>query len=321
MGPMRLTPVHRASPVSVLVDSARILGVAVTVALVTVEAARGPGAVIAHRGASDYAPEHSRAAYELAITQGASFVEQDLAVSKDGVLVCLHDDTLQRTSNVADVFPDRFTREALIKAPGRHWIANDFTLDELRRLDVGRWFDAKFSGQRILTFQEAIDLVKGKAGLYPELKSPPLYTGRGIDMVKLFVDVVRKNGLDTAASLATTPMIVQSFDEPTVRRLAKELPTVPRVFLLSRFPAGGLTEARLKEIATFATGIGPDKTLIANQRDVVAKAHGAGLTVTAYTFSARSLEGYTSVRAEMSHFLDTLGVDAVFTNSPDQFPK
>ena len=107
--------------------------------------------------------------------QRADFVEQDLAVTRDGVLICLHDDTLERTSNVAEVFPDRFSRKKSESGgAGGSWIANDFTLDEIRRLDMGRWFDPAFAGQRIVTWQEAIDLVRGKAGLYPELKSPPL---------------------------------------------------------------------------------------------------------------------------------------------------
>jgi len=127
---------------------------------------------IAHRGASAYAPEHTLTAYRLAMVQDADYVEQDLAVTKDGVLICLHDDTLERTSNVATVFPARFSKESIIRAPGKHWNANDFTLEEIRRLDVGRWFSGKFMGERIVTWQDAIDLVRGKAGLYPELKSP-----------------------------------------------------------------------------------------------------------------------------------------------------
>jgi glycerophosphoryl diester phosphodiesterase len=275
-------------------------------------AADPPKQLIAHRGASGYAPEHSRAAYQLALDQRADYVEQDLAVTNDGVLICLHDDSLERTSNVADLFPDRSTK--------KRWLANDFTLDEIRRLDTGRWFDAKFAGQRIVTWQEAIDLVRGKAGLYPELKSPPLYTTRGVDMVKLFVESVKKNGLDRPESLKTTPMIVQSFDEPTVRRVARELPGVPRILLMESF-GSGMTDARLREIKSFATGIGPAKALVEAQPDVVTRAHAAGLTVTAYTFRTASHGRFPSVRDEMSHFLYTLGIDALFTDNPDQFPR
>src|SRR5215204_1458486 len=159
--------------------------------------------LIGHRGASGYAPEHTEPAYKLAMEQKVDFVEPDLAVSKDNVLVCLHDDTLERTTNVAEVFPDRTSPDAPSRQPGKHWLANDFTMAELKRLDSGKWFKPEFAGQRLLTFQEMIDLVKSKPGfgIYPELKSPELYKSRGIDQVRLFVDIVKKNGLDKPESL------------------------------------------------------------------------------------------------------------------------
>jgi len=288
---------------------------------------RGAGAKenIAHRGASAYAPEHTLTAYRLAMVQGADFVEQDLAVTKDGVLICLHDDTLERTSDVASVFPDRFSKELTGRGTGRgaarRYVANDFTLDEIRKLDMGRWFSGKFMGERIVTWQEAIDLVRGRpgTGMYPELKSPPLYTARGVDMAKIFVDSVRKNGLDRPESLKTTPIIIQSFDEATIRRMATELPTIPRVFLTSE--AADVTEARLKELAGFATGIAPDKAIIAAHPEMVARAHALKLTVTSWTFRTDDKTSQAAARAEMSHVLHELGIDAVFTNNPDLFPR
>jgi glycerophosphoryl diester phosphodiesterase len=291
------------------------------VAVLLVATVRGqpstPKVNIAHRGASAYAPEHTIAAYRLAIEQGADFVEQDLAVTRDGALICLHDDTLERTTNAEEIFP---ARSAAGEAE-RRWYANDFTLAEIRRLDGGSWFDAKFAGATIPTWQEAIDLVRGKAGLYPELKSPPLYTARGVDMVDLFVDSVRKNGLDRPESLQTTPMIIQSFDEPTVRRVAVALPTVPRILLMETFAERPMTDTRLREIATFATGIGPAKALVDQEPELVRRAHAAGLTVTAYTFRSRSTGRFPDVREEMRHFLYKYGLDAVFTDNPDQFPR
>ena len=276
--------------------------------------------LIAHRGASGYAPEHTVAAYQLALDQKADFVEQDLAVTRDGVLVCLHDDSLNRTTNAEEVYPARGTQRAGRQSEQKEWLANDFTLAEIKKLDAGSWFDAKYSGATVPTWDEAVALVRGKAGLYPELKSPPLYTSRGIDMVKLFIDSVKKAALDRPESLKTTPMIVQSFDEATIRRLAKELPGVPRILLMDSFGQGGMTDARLRDLATFATGIGPAKGAIDGQPDVVERAHKAGLTVTAYTFRARGTGRFPDVRAEMSHFLYTLGIDALFTDNPDQFP-
>ena len=126
--------------------------------------------LIAHRGASAYAPEHSIDSYTLAMKQGADFVEQDLAVTKDRVLVSIHDLTLERTTDVEEVFPDRFVEVKAGTTVMRHWYVNDFTLAEIKRLDAGIYMDKKFAGTRILTFQEAIDLVKGAGkpgvGLY-----------------------------------------------------------------------------------------------------------------------------------------------------------
>ena len=151
----------------------------------------GPKQLIAHRGASGYAPEHTFPSYQTALDQKADFVEPDLAITKEGILICLHDDTLERTTNVKDVFPDRDSRETVGRAGVRHWVANDFTLAEIKQLDAGSWRDPKFAGARVPTWEEMVGLVRGKAGVYPELKSPPLYTRRGLDMVKIFVDSVK----------------------------------------------------------------------------------------------------------------------------------
>jgi glycerophosphoryl diester phosphodiesterase len=296
-----------------------LLAAAATAAGLAAQPAKAKQA-IAHRGASGYAPEHTAAAYKLAMDQKIDFVEPDLAVSKDNVLFCMHDDTLERTTNVAEVFPDRVSTNYQTRQPGKHWVGNDFTMAELKRLDSGKWFKPEFAGQHIQTFQEAIDLVRGKAGLYPELKSPELYKSRGVDQVKLFVDIIKKNGLEKPDSLKTTPVIIQSFDESAIRRVAVDLPTVPRVFLTSRDE--DVTEARIKELAKFATGIAPEKFVIARHPEMVARAHAAGLTVTSWTFRADDKEmKAASVKEEMSHFLYDLGIDALFTNNPDQFPR
>jgi glycerophosphoryl diester phosphodiesterase len=272
--------------------------------------ASAPKQLIAHRGASGYAPEHTPAAYRLAIAQHADFVEPDLAVTKDNVLICLHDDSLARTTNIAEVYPDR------AKA-----LANDLTLAEIKRLDAGRWFKPEFAGQRIQTFQEAVDLVRAHpgTGLYPELKSPELYNSRGVDQVRLFVDVIKNNGLERAGSLKRTPIIIQSFDETAIRRVARELPTIPRVLLVER--RGEVSPARLREIKTFATGVAPEKSLVAAHPEMVEQAHAIGLTVTCWTFSADERTAFASVRDEMAKYLYDYGIDALFTNNPDQFPR
>ena len=264
-------------------------------------------AAIAHRGASSYAPEHTLEAYRLAIAQNADYVEQDLQITRDGVLVCLHDVTLERTTNVKQAFPDRGTSYV--------W---DFTLEELKTLDAGSWFGEKFRGAKIPTWQEAIDLVRGKAGLYPETKDPHVYQERGFDMEGLLAESLVKNGLHDSSS---TPVILQSFIPASLKRLSIEYKvSAPRVLLIEAGYGPLLTPEGLQEIRGFAEGIGPAKTLLLTNPDIVGRAHAAGLSVSPYTFRSSDTR-FPTVTEEMAYFLNTLGVDAVFTDNPDLFPR
>jgi glycerophosphoryl diester phosphodiesterase len=275
--------------------------------------------LVAHRGASAYAPEHTLEAYRLALEQRADFVEQDLAVSKDGVLVCIHDLTLERTTNVEDVFPDRFVEDKSGPAPAKRWPVHDFTLAEIKRLDAGTWFDQKFVGARVPMFQEAIDLVRGKAGLYPELKDPEFYRTRGVSPEKLLAEVLTRNSL---VNDSATAVIIQSFDDTTLKNLARDLASVPRVFLVEARAIDRVDSSeKLREIATWATGLGPNKAIVEMRPEVVKWAHAAKLTVTPWTFRSSNTGAYPSVREEMAKFLYDYGVDAVFTDNPDQFPR
>jgi glycerophosphoryl diester phosphodiesterase len=307
--------------VSLVGMSAELTVLCSAVFLVSFAGAQPPAAkkqLVAHRGASAYAPEHTLDAYTLAIRQGADFVEQDLAVSKDGVFVCIHDVSLERTTNVEEVFPDRFTEDTSGAAPVRTWLVHDFTLAEITRLDAGSWFDRKFAGARIPTFQEAIDLVRGKAGLYPELKDPEFYRQRGVSPEALLAAMLRKNGL---VADPKTPVIIQSFDDTTLRHLAKDLPQVPRVFLVDLGDGARLDSTEtMREIATWATGVAPHKGIILKDPALVKRAHDAGLSVTSWTFRA-STTTFPTVRDEMAKFLYDYGIDALFTDNPDQFPR
>jgi glycerophosphoryl diester phosphodiesterase len=271
--------------------------------------------LVAHRGASAYAPEHTLEAYRLALEQGADYVEQDLQITKDGVLVCLHDLTLERTTNVEEVFPDRFKLEDGKK----RWHVSDFTLQEIKQLDAGAWFAAKFAGAKVPTWQEAMDLVRGKAGLYPETKGPEVYGSRGFEMEKLVLAQLRKNKLPDAK----TPVLIQSFSPASLRKMKVELKTkVPLVLLIDhQMGAAWLTADGLKKAKQFSIGIGPAKGLVDGKPELVKLAHDTGLSVTPYTANERTKGRFASVRAEMEYFLYTLGVDALFTDNPDQFPR
>lgn len=275
--------------------------------------------LIAHRGASGYAPEHTSASYKLAIAQGANFVEPDLQISRDGVLVCLHDSTLERTTNVAEIFPDRFKLQGTVK----HWNVSDFTLQELKTLDAGSWFDPRFKGEKILSFQEMIDLVKNKAGIYPETKSPDTYGRLGFDMEKLVLATLRKNHLDTPGANPKTPVIIQSFSPESLRKLRFELKTrLPLVLLVSSVAEKQwLSPEGLKAAHEFANGVGPDKKLVDGKPELVQAAHKLGLTVTLYTVNEKGRGRFKSIAEEMSYYLYDLGVDALFTDNPDKFPR
>ncbi|MEP7274231.1 MAG: glycerophosphodiester phosphodiesterase family protein [Acidobacteriota bacterium] len=297
--------------------------IAIGVFLLATPSQFGPGAaskvLVAHRGASAYAPEHTLEAYRLAIEQGADYVEQDLQISKDGVLICMHDLTLDRTTNAAEVFPDRHR-----SGPNgqRQWRVSDFSLSELKQLDAGSWFGEKFRGARIPTFQEAIDAVRGKAGLYPETKTPEVYDQSGLEMEPLVLNVLKKNGLDRPGADSKTPVIIQSFSAESLRKLRKLGIKLPLVFLINADPNGALLSAKgLEETKKFASGIGPTKRLIETDPNVVKRAHDLGLTVTPYTFRSAATGSYRTVREEMHKYLYDFGVDALFTDNPDQFPR
>jgi glycerophosphoryl diester phosphodiesterase len=275
---------------------------------------------VAHRGASAYAPEHTLAAYRLALQQGADFVEQDLAVTKDGVLICIHDPTLERTTNVEELFPDRAAPVTWEGKTVKGWFANDFTLAEIKQLDAGSWFDAKFKGEKIPTFDEAVALVKGKAGMFPELKTPEVYRGRNVDFEGLVAAALDKHALRGPKADSKTPIILQTFNEATAKKLAALKIGVPVVLLLSN-AKGWESAAKVKEWKAYVQGFGPAKAIVEGNPEFVKWAHAEGMTVTPYTFRASNTGKYPTLQAEMEHYLYTLNVDGLFTDNPDLFPR
>ncbi len=274
--------------------------------------------LIAHRGASAYAPENTVPAFRLAAEQGSTFVEFDLRLTTDRQIVCLHDDSLERTTDVAKVFPDRFRSSGTGAHATRRWLLEDFTLAEIRRLDAGSWFDAKFRGTRIPTFAETIDALRGRSGLFIELKSPERYDG----IERLVLGELQANGLDQPGADPRTPVLLQSFTASSLQIFAQTLKTrLPIHFLVSaRDAAPWVTKEGLEKVKAFATGLSPEKTIVQDHAGVMTRARGMGLLVTPYTFRASLVPGFTDVGAEMTHYLEVLGVDGVITDNPDLLP-
>ena len=280
--------------------------------------------IIAHRGASGWRPEHTLAAYALAIDQGADYIEPDLVMTRDGVPVVRHENEISSTTDVAAhaEFADRRTTKRIddVEVPG--WFTEDFTLAELKtlrareRLPELRPANAAYDGRyEIPTLQEIIALVRykeretGRAiGLYPETKHPSYFRAIGLPLEQALVDILHANGYRGPAA----PVFIQSFEVANLQRLAAltEIPLIQLIEAGGRpydFVAGGdsrsyaalITPAGLTEIATYAQGIGPDKNLIvprdARQRllpptSLVNDAHRAGLWVHPWTF--RSENGF-----------------------------
>lgn len=228
-------------------------------------------AVIAHRGASFDAPESTAAAYKLARDLGADYLELDLQRSKDGVLFALHDDNLQRTTDVASKFPER-----------KDSPANAFTLAELKTLDAGSWFNSAYpdrarpayAGLKILTLDEIIDIAQGnplhKPGLYIETKEPKQFPGLERDLKEKLQD--RGWLSPTGSKLAKSELavgqgkgkvVLQTFEKGSLELLEKEMPQVPKILLL--WVGEGSIEPKSK--VTFAQSGDKDKaTFYAKQQ-------------------------------------------------------
>lgn len=220
-------------------------------------------AVIAHRGASFDAPESTAAAYKLARDLGADYLELDLQRSKDGVLFALHDDNLQRTTDVATKFPER-----------KDSPANAFTMAELKTLDAGSWFNTAYPdrarpsyvGLKVLTLDEIIDIAQGnplhKPGLYIETKEPKQFPGLERDLKEKLQD--RGWLSPTGSKLAKSELavgqgqgkvVLQTFEKSSLELLQKEMPQVPKILLL--WVGAGSIEPKSK--VTFAESGDKDK--------------------------------------------------------------
>jgi glycerophosphoryl diester phosphodiesterase len=220
-------------------------------------------AVIAHRGASFDAPESTAAAYKLARDLGADYLELDLQRSKDGVLFALHDNNLQRTTDVATKFPERKDSQA-----------NEFTIAELKTLDAGSWFNRAYpdrarpgyAGLKILTLDEIIDIAQGnplhKPGLYIETKEPKQFPGIERDLKEKLQDrgwlspvgsKLAKSEL--AVGQGKGKVVLQTFEKSSLELLEKEMPQVPKILLL--WVGEGSIEPKSK--VTFAESGDKDK--------------------------------------------------------------
>ncbi len=344
--------------------------------------------VIAHRGASGYLPEHTLAAYKKAIDMGADFIEPDLVVTKDGILVARHEPNITATTDV-ESRPEFAARKTTRKVDGideTGWFVTDFTLAELKTLRAKQAMgerDQSFNGQfEVPTFREILDLLKTEnaknsasgrvVGVYPETKHPTYHIQAGLAIEPRLLAVLNEYGLNKKDSA----VIIQSFEVNNLKELRKltsvrlvqlidgdDVDSAGKVTLAApseqpydfvvnkdkRNFADMLTPAGLKEIKTYADGIGPWKPYLAsgahvmgadgkpkdlnadgkiNDSDrvalpatsVIKDAHAAGLFVHAFTFRNEPRRLYADYKgdpkAEYQAFYK-LGVDGLFSDFSD----
>ncbi|NJP48929.1 glycerophosphodiester phosphodiesterase [Streptomyces sp. SBST2-5] len=320
--------------------------------------------IIGHRGASGYRPEHTLGAYQLALDMGADIVEAgDLVPTRDGHLVCRHEPEIGGTTDVADhpEFAGRRTTKTLDGVPVTGWFTEDFTLAELKRLRAveripqnrphntlynGRWEIPTF--EEVLRWQDEQSRRRGRpVWIYPELKHPTYFRKLGLGLEERVAKVLRRHRKDGR----NAPVILQSFEPTSIQRL-NGLVDNPLVVLLDaadsrpwdfvesgdpRTVADLITREGLKEIASYAQGIGPTLDLIiprdANGRlteptTLVRDAHRAGLILHPYTLrnenpflpadfrKGTDPDAYGDVFGAYRTYFAT-GIDGVFTDQPD----
>ncbi|MFG1921445.1 glycerophosphodiester phosphodiesterase [Cryptosporangium sp. NPDC048952] len=300
--------------------------------------------VIGHRGASGYRPEHTLASYQLAIEQGADYVEPDLVSTKDHVLVARHENEISGTTDVSKhpEFADRKTTKTIDGTAVTGWFTEDFTLKELKtlraieRLPAVRPDNTAYDGKfEIPTLQEVIALVKRQhrtVGIYPETKHPSYFRSIGLPLEEPLVKILKR--------AHPRKVIIQSFEVGNLRELNKMI-DVPLAQLVDatakpaddpRTPQDLVSPAGLKDISTYADGVGLNTALVipasGKPTTVVADAHKQGLIVHVWTVRAENqflpaaFQDGTDPNAhgDVEGWLELLlaqKIDGFFTDFPD----
>jgi glycerophosphoryl diester phosphodiesterase len=272
-GPVKVQLGARREWIAMLAGLLLLLGAGIPLLLyVLPQANRSRVQVLAHRGASAYAPENTLAAFTLAVEQQADWLELDVQQTSDGRLVVFHDIRVERTTN------------------GRGAV-RDLTLDQMRQLDAGTWFDPKFADERVPTFEEVVALARERGiKIFPEVKDPRLYPG----IEERVAGVIAANAYEDRT-------IVQSFDGGSLEKLRR---INPKLRLAALYTA---TSPLRGDPPASAEVLGPPWEMVAADRGLVRDAHAAGRQIVVWTVDGRS---------GIQQMLDAR-VDGIITGRPD----
>jgi glycerophosphoryl diester phosphodiesterase len=241
--------------------------------------------VIGHRGASGHAPEHTFASWDRALELGVDYIEQDLQMTSDGILVVMHDATLDRTtSGSGEVLTHTFA--------------------QIQQLDAGSWFDPRFASERVRALREVFERYGQDAHYYIETKNPEDAPGMEEKLLALISEFRLRDG-----AVHKWQVLIQSFSEPSLRMINSMDPELPLIQLIEKEYSSHQVRARLADIHRYAVGIGPARTSV--DAHLVDAAHNHGLVVHPYTVNEEP---------EMRRLI-ALGVDGMFTDYPDRLNR
>ncbi|MBD2665094.1 glycerophosphoryl diester phosphodiesterase [Richelia sinica FACHB-800] len=310
--------------------------------------------IIAHRGASGYRPEHTLAAYELAIDMGADYIEPDLVSTQDGVLIARHENEISETTDIADYpeFAYLKTTKIIDRQVKTGWFTEDLTLAQLKTLTAkeripnlrpqNTVYNGKFT---IPTLQEIIDLAQRKSqeinrliGIYPETKHPSYFQSINLPLEDNLLNTLHSNGYQGRHA----PVFIQSFEVSNLKALSgkTDLPLVqlindhdqPYDFVINgdtRTYRDLISKSGLAKIAEYAQAIGVNKNLIITRdsqgyllspTSLISDAHAANLLIHGWTFRNENeflpLDLQGNPQGEYELFFN-LGIDGVFSDYPD----
>ncbi|WP_408962559.1 glycerophosphodiester phosphodiesterase [Pseudalkalibacillus hwajinpoensis] len=245
---------------------------------------------VAHRGASGHAPEHTLASYKLGDEMKGDYIEIDLQMTKDGKLIAMHDESVDRTTNGT----------GLVK---------DYTLEQLKELDAGSWFNEKYpekanpayEGLQVPTLEQVLQTFGKDARYYIETKSPEVYPGMEEELLR----ILNKYNL-TGVNERSSKVLIQSFSQESLLKMHNLNPNLPLIQLISYKEPATISEGELQELTEYAVGVGMSASKI--DETYVQKVRSAGLLIHPYTVNEKD---------QMTRLLDW-GVTGIFTNYPDR---
>ncbi|MFA1819946.1 glycerophosphodiester phosphodiesterase [Virgibacillus oceani] len=249
---------------------------------------------IAHRGASGHAPEHTLVSYQMGEDMNADYIEIDLQMTKDGILVAMHDSDISRTTDVEGA-------------------VNDFLFEEIKILDAGAWFNIEnpdlaqpvFSNVKVPPLDEILETFGHHANYYIETKSPETYPG----MVEALLEVLHQHEL-VGRDIPEGQVIIQSFDSSSLLEVKAHEPSIPLIKLLNYGEdEAELTEQEITEIKEYAVGIGVNYKSLT--KEFVEKVLREGLLIHPYTVNEKE---------DMERLIHW-GVTGIFTDYPDRLEE